>query len=109
MFPRFRIRSIQSRGAPLISADNQRTPRRSFCRTGLTPSLRRFRGALLSLGLAGLLIQSHPSQIVASEGAQESTSLGAQLPHAALVPFLAMLLSIAVFPLVAGHWWEHNR
>ncbi|MGE5193098.1 MAG: sodium:proton antiporter [Deltaproteobacteria bacterium] len=31
------------------------------------------------------------------------------MPNAALLPFAAMLLSIAIFPLVAAHWWEHNR
>jgi Sec-independent protein secretion pathway component TatC len=25
------------------------------------------------------------------------------------IPFLGMLLSIAVFPLVKPEWWEHNR
>jgi len=34
---------------------------------------------------------------------------GAQLPLVAVVPFVGMLLAIAIFPLLAGHWWEHNR
>lgn len=34
---------------------------------------------------------------------------GAVLPLFTVVPFVALLLSIAVFPLVAPHWWERNR
>ncbi|MBS0209789.1 MAG: sodium:proton antiporter [Planctomycetes bacterium] len=29
--------------------------------------------------------------------------------YATLLPFAALLLSIAVFPLAAPHWWEHNK
>jgi len=31
------------------------------------------------------------------------------LPLWSVAPFAAMLLCIAILPLVAGHWWEHNR
>ena len=31
------------------------------------------------------------------------------LPVYAILPFVAMLLSIAVLPLWTPHWWEHNR
>jgi Na+/H+ antiporter NhaD/arsenite permease-like protein len=34
--------------------------------------------------------------------------LGAKLGLWTVVPFLALLLCIAILPLVAGHWWEHN-
>jgi len=50
----------------------------------------------------------NPSAVLAAEG-HASGSLGAQLPNAAVLPFAALLLSIAIFPLIAGHWWEHNR
>ncbi len=30
-------------------------------------------------------------------------------PYWTIVPFALMLLGIAIIPLVAGHWWEHNR
>ena len=33
-------------------------------------------------------------------------ALGAALPIGWVVPFALMLLSIAILPLVAGHWWE---
>ncbi len=32
-----------------------------------------------------------------------------EIPLWALIPFVLMLGAIAVFPLVAGHWWEHNK
>lgn len=35
--------------------------------------------------------------------------LGAQLPLWTVLPFVAMLLSIALFPLFAPHFWEPNR
>ena len=31
------------------------------------------------------------------------------LPVVTVLPFAAMLLAIAVWPLAAPHWWEHNR
>ncbi|MCB0273484.1 MAG: sodium:proton antiporter [Calditrichaeota bacterium] len=34
--------------------------------------------------------------------------LGKALPVWSIIPFVGILLSIAVFPLVAGHWWHHN-
>lgn len=36
-------------------------------------------------------------------------NLGHDLPLLSIVPFALLLLAIAVFPLVANHWWEHNR
>src|SRR5512138_533645 len=37
------------------------------------------------------------------------SALGHALPIWAVLPFAAMLLAIAVLPLVAGHAWERNR
>jgi hypothetical protein len=34
---------------------------------------------------------------------------GYKMPLWALIPFALMLLTIAVSPLIAGHWWEKNR
>ena len=36
-------------------------------------------------------------------------NMGAGLPFVSVAPFVLLLLSIAVCPLVVGHWWEHNR
>lgn len=41
--------------------------------------------------------------------AAESGSLGARLPLLAVLPFVALLLCIALLPLIAGHWWHSNR
>jgi Na+/H+ antiporter NhaD/arsenite permease-like protein len=38
-----------------------------------------------------------------------NNELGHQLGLWTLVPFALMLVSIAALPLVAGHWFEHNR
>jgi Na+/H+ antiporter NhaD/arsenite permease-like protein len=35
--------------------------------------------------------------------------LGAQLPLISVLPFVVLLLAIAVAPLVAPHWWHSNR
>jgi len=35
-------------------------------------------------------------------------ALGNKLPIWSILPFVGMLLSIAIIPLVNGHWWEHN-
>lgn len=37
------------------------------------------------------------------------TALGARLPLWSALPFVLLLLSIALLPLIAGHWWERNR
>lgn len=36
-------------------------------------------------------------------------ALGDKLPLWSMLPFLGMLLSIAIFPLVKEHWWEKNQ
>jgi Na+/H+ antiporter NhaD/arsenite permease-like protein len=35
--------------------------------------------------------------------------LGLHAPLYAVLPFALLLLAIAVMPLAAAHWWEHNR
>ncbi|MDR2487150.1 MAG: sodium:proton antiporter [Clostridiales Family XIII bacterium] len=40
--------------------------------------------------------------------AEHGEPLGLSLPLWSCIPFLGMLLSIAIFPLVKPHWWEHN-
>lgn len=35
-------------------------------------------------------------------------NLGAKLPIWTVVPFIAILLCIAILPLATPHWWEHN-
>src|ERR687891_384289 len=35
--------------------------------------------------------------------------MAADLPLWTILPFVALLLCIAILPLTAGHWWERNR
>ena len=51
------------------------------------------------------LVSKSPGQIP-GEGV---TDLGQSLPIWSVSPFAALLLCIAVLPLVAEHWWESNR
>lgn len=46
---------------------------------------------------------------VATAPGEHGPSLGAQLPLWSVLPFVALLLSIALLPLFTPHWWEHNR
>ena len=49
---------------------------------------------------------SIPLILASATGAQQ---LGHLLPLWSLLPFCAFLLCIAVLPLVASHFWDHNR
>jgi Na+/H+ antiporter NhaD/arsenite permease-like protein len=49
-----------------------------------------------------------PSAAFAAE-AVGAAGLGRQLQPISLAPFALLLLAIAVLPLLAAHWWEHNR
>ena len=57
--------------------------------------------------LISLLILSGSIQAFA-DGAGESHNLGELLPFWSVLPFVGMLLSIAIFPLVKPEWWERN-
>ena len=41
--------------------------------------------------------------------AEEIATLGRDLPLVTVLPFVLLLLAIALLPLVASHWWEKNR
>jgi len=57
-----------------------------------------------------LCAPAHASAALAAiEGGGGHESLGADMPLWTLIPFAGILLCIAVLPLVAGHWWEHNK
>lgn len=51
------------------------------------------------------IVQSH-DQIIHSEKA--APSLGEQLTLWSIIPFIGILLSIALFPLLAPHFWHHH-
>jgi Na+/H+ antiporter NhaD/arsenite permease-like protein len=73
----------------------------------MSPSPARVAGRLACLG-AWLLI---PAVAVAAEaaGGDGHGAIGHHLPLWTLLPFVLLLLSIAVLPLACNHWWEHNR
>jgi Na+/H+ antiporter NhaD/arsenite permease-like protein len=48
-----------------------------------------------------------PAVARAAETAEQG--IGQQLPLASVIPFMALLGSIAILPLAAPHWWEQNR
>ena len=44
-----------------------------------------------------------------SATAAEMTTMGATLPVYTVLPFVALLLAIALLPLSIPEWWDHNR
>lgn len=40
--------------------------------------------------------------------AHHESGIGKKLPLWSVIPFAGILLSIALFPLLAPHWWHHN-
>jgi Na+/H+ antiporter NhaD/arsenite permease-like protein len=75
-------------------------------RMGHAPSARRrvFRVVLLIL-VAGILL---PGVAAASEGGGHGEGLGTILPLWSVIPFAGILLSIALFPLLAPDFWHHH-
>jgi Na+/H+ antiporter NhaD/arsenite permease-like protein len=55
---------------------------------------------LATLGLA--------ASPVLALAAEEAGAFGAELPMVSLTPFIGILLSIALFPLFAPHWWHKH-
>lgn len=39
---------------------------------------------------------------------EHASKMGAELPEWTVLPFAALLACIAILPLAAPHWWEHN-
>ena len=59
--------------------------------------------------LASLMMVLLSAVMVFAEGHEaHHTNLGETLPIWSVIPFVCMLLSIAIVPLVKPHWWEHN-
>ncbi len=61
------------------------------------------------LFLAFLMVLSTGVVAFASGGHGHVENLGETLPLWSCIPFVGMLLSIAVLPLVKGEWWEENQ
>jgi Na+/H+ antiporter NhaD/arsenite permease-like protein len=62
---------------------------------------------LLLLFLFTSLLAKGPSESVPEEQS-EGLELGAELPLWSIIPFIGILLSIAIFPLIAGEFWHHH-
>jgi Na+/H+ antiporter NhaD/arsenite permease-like protein len=97
-------------GASGLSFDGlalRRFARRSnnTSRKGSRVSLAKLGGLLCSALL--LLVLNVTPALAEIDPAEEP--LGARLPVVSILPFAAMLLAIAILPLAAGHWWEHNK
>jgi len=67
---------------------------------------------LAALGSSAVLFLGNLPLAMASGGhgggADPQTALGLQLPYVSVLPFVVILLAIALIPLVKGHWWESN-
>ncbi len=64
------------------------------------------RRRVVFLAVLGLLIVGLPATAAAGEGA--GVDLGTVLPLWSVIPFVGILLSIAIFPLVAEEFWHHH-
>ncbi len=70
---------------------------------------------LILLGLVGLLLLLPVNSLMAGETASDSTAraidenaIGRVLPVWSALPFVGILLSIALFPLLAPRFWHHH-
>lgn len=66
----------------------------------------RVTGAMRAAALGVVLSVIFPATALASGG---HGGVHEPPPFWTVVPFVLMLLSIAIIPLLAGHWWESNR
>jgi len=62
----------------------------------------------ITVTLLGMLILLAVPNLVLAAAEGRHSNLGLELPIWSILPFLGMLLSIAIFPLVKPHWWEKN-
>ena len=63
----------------------------------------------VSWACAALPLSASETVVSAESAGHGVHELGVSLPLVSVLPFVLLLLAIAVLPLVAGHWWEHNR
>lgn len=64
---------------------------------------------ILSAGTATTAVQTQEThQQIGEQAETHEQSLGETLPLWTVIPFVGILLSIAVFPLVAPHFWHHH-
>lgn len=94
----------RTRGASLAGSSARRC-----ARVMLVRSSRRLTIGRIAAGLCACLCAAAPATLWAAEGAHAATALGNRLPVLSIGPFVGLLACIAMLPLFAGHWWEHNR
>ena len=61
---------------------------------------------LLLLGSAAVFCAGMPFQVLAAEAGSEAAGA---VPLALCIPFVGLLLCIAVLPLVKAEWWEKHQ
>lgn len=69
--------------------------------------IQRYRSGLVLLGMLILALLLWVFYNL-PPAAEPYADLGRQLPLWSVIPFVGMLLSIALFPLFLPHWWEHH-
>ena len=63
----------------------------------------------ISCGNPAAVRAAEPPGVEQHEDTQVDRRLGNELSWAAVAPFVALLLCIAILPLAIPHWWEQNR
>lgn len=69
---------------------------------------RKYSFLFLILLVAAMLLGVMSLPALASESGGGHSNLGAHLSLFTVIPFVGLLLSIAIFPLVFPHWWHKN-
>ncbi len=62
---------------------------------------------VLRIAVIAVLISLGGTLTAFAEGT-DGHDLGSMLPIWSIIPFVGLLLSLAIIPLVKGEWWEHN-
>jgi len=70
--------------------------------------LTRFKFMILSLFVLLVLLPLFGIDGVVFASGEDAAQLGTELPLWSAIPFVGILLSIAIFPLVAPHFWHHH-
>ncbi len=73
----------------------------------IAPLVRRVAGVLIGVLVIGALAGGAVTA-AAETSAYDGPTIGEMLPLWSIVPFVGILLSIAIFPLVAPHFWHHH-
>jgi Na+/H+ antiporter NhaD/arsenite permease-like protein len=78
------------------------------CESVRTCANDRLARATTRLGILAAVLLS-PAPALANEDSHAVANLGTELHPATMAPFALLLSAIAILPLVASHWWEHNK